>query len=225
MPTPAPGKAVRRIRPPPARKDSSLRGGLRGRIKVVVRKRPLGPGEPGDDAVTCALGREVRMSEERKRLDLSVYRELHTFAFDAAFGHDASTDDVYRATACGLLDTFTQGGNASCFAYGQTGSGKTHTMLGDSENAGLYLLTARELFERIDARNVEVRVSLFEIYCEKLYDLVEGRKQVFAREGADGVVKICGLSENVCRTARDVIKLVDASSRYRSSGYAKQGKK
>ena len=179
----------RRRVPPPAKKvvqKVAMKG--TGRIRVVVRKRPLRANEAGEDVIGCDVARCVRVEETKKRLDLSTYTETHAFSFDEVFSADDDTHAVYERSARTLLDTFLQGGNASCFAYGQTGSGKTHTMLGDAHNVGLYVLAARDLFRLIKS-DLEVHASLFEIYCEKLYDLMSGRSLVHAREGADGVVK------------------------------------
>ena len=40
-------------------------------------------------------------------------------------------------------------GTATCFAYGQTGAGKTHTMLGNENVPGLYLLAGEDIFSII----------------------------------------------------------------------------
>lgn len=66
------------------------------------------------------------------------------------------------------------GAKVSCFAYGQTGSGKTYTMLGDGGKVrGLYLLAAFDIFEIVKQhRDLSVWVSFYEIYCGKLYDLL-----------------------------------------------------
>jgi Kinesin motor domain len=51
------------------------------------------------------------------------------YAFNAAFGPQASQADVY-ATVQPSISLITSGISATIMAYGQTGSGKSHTMLG-----------------------------------------------------------------------------------------------
>ena len=70
----------------------------------------------------------------------------------------------------------------TCFAYGQTGSGKTFTMMGNTskENSipGLYLFSAFDIFSlltRQEYSNLDIWVSFYEIYCGKLYDLLNNR--------------------------------------------------
>jgi kinesin family member 2/24 len=75
------------------------------------------------------------------------------------------------------------GAKVTCFAYGQTGSGKTYTMLGDGAQVqGLYLLAADDIFKQLKFRNdLEVWLSFYEIYCGKLYDLLNDKAILFAR--------------------------------------------
>ena len=75
------------------------------------------------------------------------------------------------------------GARVSCFAYGQTGSGKTFTMLGDGKNIkGLYLLAAEDVFSiKKNLNDLTVWVSFYEIYCGKLYDLLNQRNILHVR--------------------------------------------
>ena len=63
---------------------------------------------------------------------------------------------------------------------------------------GLYILAAAELFERVRTEHPEltVWVSFFEIYGGKLFDLLNDRKPVLAREDAKKVINIVGLIEH-----------------------------
>lgn len=63
---------------------------------------------------------------------------------------------------------------------------------------GIYLLAANDIFTLLNDEMYEgyfVTVSLFEIYCDKLHDLLNKRKVVFARTDAKQRVKIMGLTE------------------------------
>jgi len=80
----------------------------------------------------------------------------------------------------GVIDGF----NGTVFAYGQTGSGKTFTMQGpDLENIelqGIVPRMVRTIFNRIDNSNENneytVKVSMCEIYMEKIKDLLDSTK-------------------------------------------------
>lgn len=83
----------------------------------------------------------------------------------------------------------------TCFAYGQTGSGKTYTMMG-CNNAkgtaipGLYLLCAYDIFSFLDEvqyNHLSLVMSFYEIYCGKLYDLLNERNHLMVREDGNKV--------------------------------------
>ena len=81
---------------------------------------------------------------------------------------------IYLTSIRPLVDCAFDGARVSCFAYGQTGSGKTYTMLGDGGKVyGLYLLATFDIFEKIKQYpSLNVSVSFYEIYCGKLFDLL-----------------------------------------------------
>ena len=71
-----------------------------------------------------------------------------------------------------------EGSNTTCFAYGQTGSGKTFTMMGlnDGSVPGLYLLASLDIINLLNSYpEYALQVSFYEIYCGKLYDLLNQR--------------------------------------------------
>lgn len=76
------------------------------------------------------------------------------------------------------------GYNGTIFAYGQTSSGKTHTMegvMGDPHLQGIIPRIVNDIFNHIYAmeENLEfhIKVSYFEIYMDKIRDLMDGNKQ------------------------------------------------
>jgi kinesin family protein 2/24 len=107
--------------------------------------------------------------------------DQYKFIFDGAFSENSSNEQViyfhikiYNSCVRPLINAAFDGAKVSCFAYGQTGSGKTYTMLGDGNNIkGLYLLAAQDVFNMINSfQDISVWVSFYEIYCGKLYDLL-----------------------------------------------------
>jgi len=93
-----------------------------------------------------------------------------------------------------MLHNALKGYNVTILAYGQTCSGKTHTIRGTQENPGLIVLTANELFEKLQYlitpeginampaphnneagftdRVITVTISYLEIYNENVNDLL-----------------------------------------------------
>ena len=93
-----------------------------------------------------------------------------------AVDEDAAQEDVYEVAArervAGVLDGY----NATLLAYGQTGSGKTHTMYGPPEvlasfegaaydDYGLVPRACEQIFEAIDAADVEARTMEHRMQC------------------------------------------------------------
>jgi kinesin family protein 2/24 len=73
-----------------------------------------------------------------------------------------------------IVSTF-EGTNTTCFAYGQTGSGKTFTMMGTQDGSvpGLYLLASFDIINYLQqCPDLVLCISFYEIYCGKLYDLL-----------------------------------------------------
>jgi kinesin family protein 2/24 len=70
-------------------------------------------------------------------------------------------------------------------------------MIGDMKKGieGLYLMAAKDIFEEyMESREeMSIEVSYFEIYCGKLFDLLNNRKQLIAREDGKGAIVVVGL--------------------------------
>lgn len=170
-------------------KEDDSTSSVTGNIKVAVRFRPLSidPEAPkefkkknGEKRAwnTADAGSMVSLTQNtygRKVEGRSV------FHFDQVFDEAAQTPLVYKSIARPMVHAALNGKHATIFAYGQTGSGKTFTMQGEgkigSGQAGIIQLVTSDLFRFMhkgDAthRDFIVKVSYFEIYNEKIRDLL-----------------------------------------------------
>ncbi|XP_028604319.2 kinesin-like protein KIF24 isoform X1 [Podarcis muralis] len=195
------------------------------KIRVCVRKRPLGLREErrGEVNIITVEDKETLLLHEKKEaVDLSQYILQHVFYFDEVFGEACSNQDVYMKTAHPLIQHIFNGGNATCFAYGQTGAGKTYTMIGTHQNPGLYALAANDIFRQLEAsqtrKDLHVWISFYEIYCGQLYDLLNGRKRLFAREDSKHIVQIVGLREVQVNTVSLLLEVILKGGKERSTG-------
>jgi hypothetical protein len=152
------------------------------------------------------------------KYDLTPYIERHTFVYDEVFDDTTGNVEVYQRCCRPLIETVFANGNATCFAYGQTGSGKTHTMLGRDNEPGLYACAARDIFAMCKPTNREVFASFYEIYGRKLFDLLNDRSKLVAREDADKVINICGLTEHAVISIENLFDIISKGSAYRSAG-------
>ncbi|KAI9279605.1 P-loop containing nucleoside triphosphate hydrolase protein [Sporodiniella umbellata] len=195
---------------------------LNQKIRVCVKKRPLNKKEldKSEKDMAPTLGtRSLQINEPKLRLNLSKFTEQHTFTFDDVFDSDAPNTTVYERTALPLVNYIFKGGKATCFAYGQTGSGKTYTML-DSRH-GLYILAARDIFSLLrkpENEYLTAWIGLYEIYQGQLYDLLNQRKKLFAREDGKNNVIITGLKEYPIDNVDKLVQVFDYGSSVRTTG-------
>ena len=135
----------------------------------------------------------------------------------------------------------------SIFAYGQTGSGKTYTMNGPPENPGVNLRALKSLFKIAEERSPQfqykIKVSVFEIYNEKINDLIVGAEELLAaaksskkkkkkkapakkdkkaggfkiRHLPDGSVEVMGLTKVAVETDADINELNRIAGKNRSA--------
>ncbi|CAJ1068424.1 kinesin-like protein KIF24 isoform X1 [Xyrichtys novacula] len=196
------------------------------RISVCVRKRPQTHTERrrGEADVVTTPSRDcVIVHECKESVDLTQYILQHRFYFDQVFGEECSNEEVYQGTAYPLVQHMLNGGRATCFAYGQTGSGKTFTMLGSSPTRpGLYALAIRDIFAHLSSTHTNspllVYVSLFEIYCGQLYDLLDHRKRLYAREDGQKVVHIAGLRDVRVDSVSSLLEVIAQGTEERTQG-------
>lgn len=189
------------------------------RVAVMVRKRPLFErettrGKQVDVVTALPMGR-LAVHEPKTSVDCSKRVESSVFEFDDSFGEDATNDDVYVRAVAPLvrlcISGAEEGANATCFAYGQTGSGKTHTM------SACYEQTARDLAAGCEENGLSMKVSFYDIYGGKCYDLLSDRAPCQALEDARGRTKIVGLREVTALDADEVLKLVERGMRCRKT--------
>ncbi|CAC9538084.1 putative kinesin [Leishmania infantum JPCM5] len=96
-----------------------------GRIRVVVRCRPLQPDTEADHSTEC-----VRIKgDEVIVCDKAMQKEGRCYRFDRVLPAEADQVTTFAEIAP-LVEHVLDGFHATVFAYGQTGSGKTHTMDG-----------------------------------------------------------------------------------------------
>ncbi|KAJ9508955.1 hypothetical protein QJQ45_028285 [Haematococcus lacustris] len=192
------------------------------KIRVVVRKRPLNKKRDkvqGASVSRCCyqsvLAANKSCGAVVEQVDLTKYQEKHQFNFDEALDESVSNEAVYQFTVQPLVHTLFKNGKASCFAYGQTGSGKTYTMspLPIRATADIVRYLARPEY-----RDVNLYVSCFEIYGNKVFDLLNVRKRLNILEDGKKQVVVVGLKECLVEEVAVVKQLIEEANRQRSVG-------
>ncbi|XP_075247366.1 uncharacterized protein LOC142340578 isoform X2 [Convolutriloba macropyga] len=207
--------------PSPTRKVAKAAGRSSDKIRVCVRKRPMLKREKRDDVdIVRVNDSTVLVNEEKVAVDMTKYSHKHEYLFDEAFSERDDNKTVFERAVKPLIEHVINGGKSTCFAYGQTGSGKTHTIMGSgniSHNPGLYLLAADQIFRTLRSGQI-VYVAFFEIYCGQLYDLLNGRAKLHAREDAKQRVNISNLRETRVNSMDDLLAVVAIGGKHRSVG-------
>jgi hypothetical protein len=165
------------------------------KLKVVVRVRPPVP----NDAVLARVHNVSDKSCVSSDGNLLTLQKdpyhFRDFSFEDVLDESAGQEDVYERSCQDIVESFTRDGKDGCvLCYGQSGSGKTFTMFGDRDRDrdranlssspetasscfGLVQHSLQDVFTYIqncsDADfEVKVCVSFYEIYLEKIRDLL-----------------------------------------------------
>lgn len=86
---------------------------------------------------------------------------------------------------------------------------------------GLYVLAARDIFNMLrqpEYEHLSAWIGFYEIYQGQLYDLLNNRKKLFAREDGKQNVVIVGLKEYVIKNVNDLMQVFEFGSQARSTG-------
>ncbi|XP_071400632.1 kinesin heavy chain isoform X1 [Centroberyx affinis] len=176
-------------------------------IKVLCRFRPLNQSEiiRGDKFIPTFQG------------DDTVILGGKHYVFDRVFPTNTTQEQVYNTCAKQIVKDVLGGYNGTIFAYGQTSSGKTHTMEGklhDPQGMGIIPRIAEDIFEHIFAmdENLEfhIKVSYFEIYMDKIRDLLDVTKtNLSVHEDKNRVPYVKGCTERFVTSPEEVMDVID----------------
>ncbi|RMX47546.1 hypothetical protein pdam_00019081 [Pocillopora damicornis] len=102
------------------------------------------------------------------------------WSFDPKDPNYVDQEKLYKLMGQPLLNSAFEGYNTCLFAYGQTGSGKSYSVMGQGDEIGILPRFCEELFERIKCwkeLQFTVEISYFEIYNERIHDLLASSKK------------------------------------------------
>ncbi|XP_057610654.1 kinesin heavy chain [Chionomys nivalis] len=177
-------------------------------IKVMCRFRPLNEAEilRGDKFIPKFKGDETVVIGQGK-----------PYVFDRVLPPNTTQEQVYSACAKQIVKDVLEGYNGTIFAYGQTSSGKTHTMEGklhDPQLMGIIPRIAHDIFDHIYSmdENLEfhIKVSYFEIYLDKIRDLLDVSKTNLAvHEDKNRVPYVKGCTERFVSSPEEVMDVID----------------
>ena len=202
------------------------------KIKVIIRKRPLNTKEINKkeiDIISIKDNSLVIVSEQKIGLDLTKYIDKKEFLFDNAYDEFSTNEDIYLQNIRPMIfGAFYSKYKITCFAYGQTGSGKTYTMMGANQGGmgiksmGMYMLAGYDIFNILSNDSqfsgFKIMVSFYEIYCDKLFDLLNNKNKLETREDKKHNINIVGLSENIVNSLNDLMDIINYGLKQRTVG-------
>uniref|UniRef100_A0A3Q3ESK6 Kinesin-like protein n=1 Tax=Kryptolebias marmoratus TaxID=37003 RepID=A0A3Q3ESK6_KRYMA len=139
------------------------------------------------------------------------------YYFDRVFQSNTTQVQFYNAVAQKIVKDVLEGYNGTIFAYGQTSSGKTHTMEGklhDPDMMGIIPRIVQDIFNYIYSmdENLEfhIKVSYFEIYLDKIRDLLDVSKiNLSVHEDKNRVPYVKGCTERFVCSPEEVMDAID----------------
>ncbi|GAB1316854.1 Kinesin-II 95 kDa subunit [Madurella fahalii] len=191
-------------------------------VRVVARIRPLLEKELEKDVIVHA----DRVNDGNPLTVVKIPNpknetEEFSFAFNSVYDRTTTQEELFTAEVAPHVKALFQGLDVTIFAYGVTGTGKTHTMRGGLRLAerGVIPRLLSNVFRRgkkimkdtSGETTVDVALSYYEIYNDKVYDLLEPPEKrtpagLPLRE-KDGKTIVVGLSERSCEDLKDFERL------------------
>jgi hypothetical protein len=109
-------------------------------------------------------------------------------------------------------DRFLKGESCVLFAYGISNAGKTHTILGTPVDPGIIPRLVTTVHDTLPiGKKDELKVSMFEIYQEKIYDLLNKRTKLSIRDH-NGRAEVANLSCHALNSPSEAQKLLNKGS-------------
>ncbi|RAH74787.1 kinesin family protein [Aspergillus aculeatinus CBS 121060] len=222
-------------------------------VRVVARIRPLLKSERDLDVILrtgpSAHGADKKTTTQEKgalatlRDRDTVVRipnpknesEEYSFQFNAVYEAEATQQELYEAEVAPTVKHLFNGFDVTLFAYGVTGTGKTHTMRGGKSLvdrgviprllSSIYRRSRKMEKESGGETTVNVSLSYYEIYNDKVFDLFEPpEKRTLAglplRDNG-GKTVVVGLTERPCHNLKEFETLYDQANINRSTSATK----
>ncbi|OJJ49157.1 hypothetical protein ASPZODRAFT_129560 [Penicilliopsis zonata CBS 506.65] len=186
-------------------------------------------GKKGALAALCDRSTVVRIPNPKNET------EEYSFQFNAVYDATIAQQELFDAEVAPTIKHLFNGFDVTLFAYGVTGTGKTHTMRGGKSLAergviprllsGIYRRSRKIEKDSEGATTVEVSLSYYEIYNDKVFDLFEPpEKRTLAglplRDNG-GKTVVVGLTERPCTSLKEFESLYDQANTNRSTSATK----
>jgi kinesin family protein C2/C3 len=107
-------------------------------------------------------------------------------------------------------------------AYGQTGAGKTFTMDGNEKQPGLIPLAIERLFRKAAQGEVQISISMLEVYQEQLRDLLGSHRLTLRNIGGEGGPEVRELRIEHAKNREEALSIYETGARLRHLGMSER---
>lgn len=201
-------------------------------VRVVARIRPLLQSELEKDIIiNASTGADSTLKIPNPRNEAENY----TFQFNGVYDSTATQQQIFEDEVSPTVKSLFQGKDITIFCYGVTGTGKTHTMRGGKTLAergviprllsNIYRKSKKLEKDGGGETRVEVSMSYYEIYCDRVFDLFEAPEKrtpagLPIRDNG-GKTVVVGLTERPCTSLKEFEQLYDQANINRSTSATK----
>ncbi|KAL9120430.1 MAG: hypothetical protein Q9187_003015 [Circinaria calcarea] len=207
-------------------------------VRVVARVRPLLQSELNKDVIVTAVSAGSEPSSQPTVVRVPNPKndnENFNFQFNSVYGPEATQQDIFDNEVSPTVKHLFNGFDITLFAYGVTGTGKTHTMRGGKTLAergviprllsGIYRRSRKIEKDAKNETTVNVTMSYYEIYNDKVFDLFEApdKRTMTGLQLRDngGKTVVVGLTERPCESLKEFEKLYSEANVNRSTSATK----
>ncbi|KAI7480825.1 kinesin-domain-containing protein [Hortaea werneckii] len=208
-------------------------------VRVVARVRPLLKQEVEKDMIVEAARAPTEKTENKSIVRIPNPKnesEAFSFQFNGVYDQQATQAHIFENEVSPTVKHLFKGYDVTLFAYGVTGTGKTHTMRGGKSLADRGVIPrllssiyrrARKVEKDSDgASQVQVSMSYYEIYNDRVFDLFEPPEKrtpagLPIRDVGGGKTQVVGLTERPCSNLKEFEQLYDQANVNRSTSATK----
>ncbi|KAL1311016.1 hypothetical protein AAFC00_001234 [Neodothiora populina] len=205
-------------------------------VRVVARLRPLLENELEKDTIVEAVAASADSGADPTIVRIPNPKneaEAYSFVFNSVYDQQTTQQQIFDHEIAPTVKHLFKGFDVTIFAYGVTGTGKTHTMKGGKALAdrgviprllsAVYRRSRKVEKDTEGNTQVEVTMSYYEIYCDKVFDLFDDKRSPAGLPIRDngGKTVVVGLTEKPCATLKEFEQLYDQANLNRSTSATK----
>uniref|UniRef100_A0A1A9WJF3 Kinesin motor domain-containing protein n=1 Tax=Glossina brevipalpis TaxID=37001 RepID=A0A1A9WJF3_9MUSC len=179
-------------------------------IKVFCRFCPSNSGREKKSGYESKIECPVSLGENSLTIGDRVYN------FDKIFSASTPVENVYNESGKFIVNHVLNGYNGSIFTYGSLLSNKLFT----SEQEFMNLIVGHIFKNKEQTRalfDFAITVSYYEIYMEKIYDLLNTKAHLTIVDHSNGEVDVRGATERSVLTSQDIFEALNEGKLRRHS--------